>query len=160
MKHSLTLPNKYKKIGWIILFPSLILGIISIIAKFELEWLNAKVFAIFHNEFMGKRSYFTFVEVNITNTIIGVLFITGALLVGFSREKREDEYIAGTRLSSLLWAVAVNYILLLLAFIFIYGSPFLDVMLYNMFTVLILFIARFHYVLYKNSKSVPDEKYN
>jgi hypothetical protein len=160
MQHNLTLPNKYKKIGWFILVPSLVLGIISIIAKFELEWLNARVFAIFHNEFMGKTSYFSFIEVNITNTVIGVLFITGALLVGFSRERKEDEYIVGIRLSSLLWAVAVNYILLLLAFLFIYGSPFLDVMLYNMFTVLILFIARFHYVLYKNSKSVADEKHN
>ena len=154
----MTLPNKYKKIGWIILVPSLISGIISIISKFELEWLNATVFAVFHDEFLGKKSYFTLIDVNITNTLIGVLFITGALLVGFSREKREDEYIEGIRLSSLLWAVGVNYILLLLAFMFIYGSPFLDVMVYNMFTVLILFIARFHYILYKNSKSVPDEK--
>jgi hypothetical protein len=159
MKHSLILPNKYKKIGWFILIPSLVLGIIAIIAEFELKWLNARVFAIFHNEFMGKKTYFSFVDVNITNTLIGVFFIIGALLVGFSREKKEDEYIAGIRLSSLLWAVGVNYILLLLAFIFIYGSPFLDVMLYNMFTVLILFIARFHYVLYKNSKPVADEKY-
>lgn len=158
MKHSMTLPNKYKKIGWIILVPSLICGILSIISQFELEWLNATVFAIFHDEVLGKKSYFTWIDVNITNTLIGVLFITGALLVGFSREKREDEYIGGIRLSSLLWAVGVNYILLLLAFIFIYGSPFLDVMVYNMFTVLILFIARFHYILYKNSKSVPDEK--
>jgi ABC-type Fe3+-siderophore transport system permease subunit len=107
---------------------------------------------------MGKKRLFSFIDVNITNTIIGVLFITGALLVGFSREKREDEFIAGIRLSSLLWAVAVNYLLLLLAFIFIYGTPFLDVMLYNMFTVLILFIARFHYMLYKNSKPLTDEK--
>jgi ABC-type Fe3+-siderophore transport system permease subunit len=138
--------------------PSLIFGIIAIIAKFELNWLNARVFAIIHDEFMGKKRLFSFIDVNITNTIIGVLFITGALLVGFSREKREDEYIAGIRLSSLLWAVAVNYLLLLLAFIFIYGTPFLDVMLYNMFTVLILFIARFHYMLYKNSKPLTDEK--
>ena len=158
MKSSLILPNKYKKIGWIILVPSLVLGIISIAKKFELDWLHSKVFTIFHDEFMGEKSYFTFIDVDITNTLIGVLFIVGALLVGFSKEKKEDEYISGIRLSSLLWAVGVNYILLLLAFIFIYGTPFLDVMVYNMFTVLILFIARFHYILYKNSKSVSDEK--
>ena len=158
MKSSLTLPNKFKKVGWMILMPSLVVGIFSVAEKFELEWLNPTVFTIFHDEFMGEKSYFTFVKVNITNTLIGVFFIIGALLVGFSKEKKEDEYISGIRLSSLLWAVAVNYILLLFAFIFIYGSPFLDVMIYNMFTVLILFIARFHYILYKNSKSVPDEK--
>jgi hypothetical protein len=58
----------------------------------------------------------------------------------------------------LLWAVFVNYILLLLSFIFIYGTRFFNVMLYNMFTVLIIFIARFNYVLYKNSKSLKNEK--
>lgn len=158
MKYSLTLPNKYKKIGWIILVPAIISGIISIIAGFELHWLNATVFAVFHDGLLGNKSDFAFIDVDITNTLIGVLFIIGALLVGFSREKREDEYIQGIRLSALLWAVGVNYVLLLLAFMFIYGSPFLEVMVYNMFTVLLLFIARFHYILYKNSKSVPDEK--
>jgi hypothetical protein len=158
MSSSLILPNKYKKIGWMILLPALVMGIISISAQYDLDWMHAKVFAIFHNEFMGQRGYFQVKELNITNTVIGILFIIGALLVGFSAEKKEDEYISGIRLASLLWAVGVNYILLLLAFLFIYGSPFLDVMVYNMFTVLILFIARFHYMLYKNNTPVADEK--
>ena len=79
-------------------------------------------------------------------------------MVGFSKEKQEDEFIAEVRLNSLLWAVAVNYILLLLAFIFVYGTPFLQVMIYNMFTILVIFIARFHYILYKNCKTFSDEK--
>lgn len=29
-----------------------------------------------------------------------------------------------------------------------------------MFTVLIIFIIRFNYLLYKSSKEIPDEKYN
>ena len=73
-------------------------------------------------------------------------------------EKNEDEYIAGLRLSSLLWAVCVSYLLLLIAFVLVYGTPFLNVMVYNMFTVLIIFIIRFNYLLHKNSKIVPDEK--
>ena len=54
--------------------------------------------------------------------------------------------------------VKINYILLLLAFLFVYGTDFLIVMIYNMFTVLIIFIVRFNYILYKNSKTAPDEK--
>jgi hypothetical protein len=34
----------------------------------------------------------------------------------------------------------------------------LNVMLYNMFTVIILFIVRFNYVLYRHTKSISDEK--
>ena len=100
------------------------------------------------------------VETNITNTLIGVLFIAGAMLVAFSREKQEDEFIGKLRLFALLWAVCVNYALLLIAFIFIQGFAFLTVMVYNMFTVLILFITRFNYLLYVNNKMMPVEKYN
>ena len=158
MKSKLILPNKYKKIGWIILIPAVILGIYSITTRFELNLLNAKVFAIFSDEILESTKHLSFITTNITNTIIGVLFILGALLVGFSKEKKEDEFIAEIRLSALLWAVAVNYIFLIIAFLFIYGTPFIDVMVYNMFTILILFIARFQYILYRNSKSVSDEK--
>ncbi len=150
--------NKFKLIGWCILVPATISGIIITFTGFEANWLHAKTFAIFNDEIMGKSQSFTFIETNITNTVVGVLFIIGAMFVGFSKEKREDEFIAKLRLSSLLWAAWVNYVLLLLAFLFVYGTSFLTVMIYNMFTVLLIFIGRFNYILYKNSKSVSDEK--
>lgn len=158
MPNKLLLPNRLKTIGWILLIPATILGIILTITDFDANWINAKVFAFFSGEFMGKSQTFTFIKTNITSTVIGVLFIIGAVLVGFSREKKEDEYIANLRLTSLLWAVWVSYMLLFLAFIFVYGTAFFSVMIYNMFTVLIIFIVRFNYILYKNSKSVSDEK--
>jgi hypothetical protein len=163
MSNSLLLPHRYKKWGWIILVPATILGIILIIGDFDLEWFSARVFAFFSDEiksgeFLSGRKLFSFINVNITNTAVGVLFLVGALLTAFSREKKEDEYIEKLRLSSLLWAVWANYLLLLLAFIFVYGFAFLDVMIYNMFTILIIFIARFNYILYQNRKGVADEK--
>ena len=154
MPHKLLLPNRFKKIGWFILISATIPGIILVFSGFESMPLHAKVFALFNDEFLGKNQSFSFINTNITNTIVGTLFIAGALLVGFSKEKNEDEFIASLRQSSLLWAVLVNYILLLFSFVFIYGTSFLNVMLYNMFTVLVFFIVRFNYVLYRNSKSV------
>src|SRR5438034_604935 len=71
-------------------------------------------------------STFSFRNTNITNTIVGAGFLIGALLVSFSKEKNEDEFIAEIRLSSLLWAVCVSYTLLLVAFLFVYGSPFFE----------------------------------
>jgi hypothetical protein len=153
MSSKLLLPNKYKKIGWCLLIPAALLGIFMIATDFDINWLNVKVFA-----FLSDSQSFSLIKDNITNEIVGVSFIVGALFVGFSREKREDEFIANLRLSSLLWAVYVNYILLILSFLFVYGAAFLSVMMYNMFTVMIIFIGRFNYILYKNSKSVPDEK--
>ncbi len=160
MRHTLLLPNRYKKIGWYILIPATIMGIVLQVTDFEVIPLNAKVFAIFGGGDFGKSRYFSLIYTDLTNTIVGILFIAGALLVCLSKEKKEDEFIANLRQSSLLWAVLVNYILLLFSFAFIYGTAFLTVMLYNMFTVLIIFIARFNYILYSNSKSVADEKHN
>ena len=158
MQTKLLLPNRYKKIGWIILVPSTILGLIIAFHDFSYDWLHARVFFI-ANDFRGDfNEYFGIRDTNITNTLIGALFLIGAMLVSFSKEKNEDEFIAELRLSSLLWAVFVSYILLLLAFVFVYGSPFLNVMVYNMFTILIIFITRFNYILYKNSKTAADEK--
>lgn len=158
MSSKLLLPNKFKSLGWFILIPATIFGLFIIFTSFEADWLNTKVFAILTDQVLGKAESFSIVETNITNTLAGILFIIGAILVGFSKEKTEDEFIANIRLSSLLWAVYVNYILLFLAFIFIYGTAFFTVMVFNMFTVLIIFIVRFNYSLYKNSKLVSDEK--
>ena len=158
MTNKLLFPNKFKIIGWRLLIPATILGIILSFTGFQASWLPAKVFAVFNEEILGKSQFFTFIKTDITNTVVGATFIVGAMFVGFSREKKEDEYISNLRLSSLLWAVCVNYFLLLLAFLFVYGTVFFTVMVYNMFTVLIIFIARFNYILYKNSKPVSDEK--
>lgn len=158
MKTTILLPNRYKILGWFILIPATIAGLVLCFNGFDSHWIPAKVFAFASDEFMGSSRHFSLISTDITNTLTGALFIIGGMLVGFSKEKNEDEFIAGLRLSSLLWAVCVSHLLLLAAFLFVYGTPFLQVMVYNMFTVLIIFIVRFNYLLYRNSKTAPDEK--
>lgn len=158
MTNKLLLPNRYKSLGWCLLIPAAVLGFILSVSDYELLQLNGKVFALFNDDFQVKSPSIGLIETNLTPTIVGVLFIVGALFVVFTEEKNEDEYIANLRLSSLLWAVLVNYALLLLCFLFVYGLPFFTVMLYTMFTTLIIFIVRFNYILHKNSKSTMDEK--
>lgn len=158
MSKQLLLPNRFKKIGWIILIPATIAGVILAYNEFGSAWLWANVFSIANDGTLEHYRYFSFAKTNITNTVIGALFIIGAMLVSFSKEKNEDEYISELRLSSLLWAVCVSYLLLLIAFLLVYGTPFLDVMVYNMFTILIIFITRFNYLMYKNAKTAADEK--
>jgi hypothetical protein len=154
MKNQLLLPNRFKKWGWALLLPAIILGTISFTNSYEWLPLNITIPTLINEELMEPTRYFSLTYTNITNTLIGLLFIAGALLVSFSKEKNEDEFIQSLRLSSLSWAVLVNYLLLALAFLFIYGMAFLQVMIYNMFTTLIIYIVRFNYVLYRNSKTV------
>lgn len=158
MKPNRLLPHKFKKLGWILIIPSCVIGLFVISTNYELKWLNTYVFAIFNDELFSESRYFSIIKINITQTLFGTLFIIGGLLVGFCEEKVEDEYITRLRLQALLWAVAINYMILLFAFIFIYGTSFLQVMIYNMFTILVLFIGRFHFLLYKNKKTYSDEK--
>src|SRR5688572_28790008 len=122
MSNKLLFPNKYKLIGWCLLIPATILGLVLSFTDFEAFPIRAKTFAIFNNEIFGKNQSLAFIETNITNTVVGILFIIGAMLVSFSKEKSEDEFIEKLRLSSLLWAVWVNHSLLLLSFLFVYGT--------------------------------------
>ncbi len=152
------LPNSYKKMGWILLIPATVIGVILLVSGFDRLELSSRVFAIVSEELFSGKQFFRFIETNIVPTVTGVFFIVGAMLVAFSREKDEDEFIARLRLDSLLWALLVNYMLLLFALVFIYGLFFMNIMVYNMFTVLIIFIARFNYLLRRNLRPASDEK--
>lgn len=151
MQQKMLLPNQFKKMGWVMLGIAVILWLYLLLSDHEASF-NAPVFAFITDEIMGKTEYFKIIQVDILPSLVGTLFIVGGLLVSFSKEPQEDEYIASVRLASMQWAVLVSYGLLLFAFMFIFGLAFLTVMQYNMFTVLILFIARFHFVLFLNSK--------
>jgi hypothetical protein len=157
MQNILLLPNRYKKLGWFILLPSTIMGLAITFINYEIKSLKFSVYAFIDNDFSG-NNYFSIVKNNITDEIVALLFLIGAMLVAFSKEKKEDEFIVSLRLSSLLWAICINYLLLFIAIVFVYGFPFINVMIYNMFTVLIIFIIRFNYILYRNSKVLSDEK--
>jgi hypothetical protein len=159
MKTRFLLPNKFKLIGWIILIPSSILGIWKIInIEFALKSLDVKMFTICSDLMYAQPFKFNFDDVNLTGNIIGILFILSAVMVAFSREKTEDEFISKTRLESLLWATYLNYAVLLFLFIFFHGSCLLYVMIFNVFTTIILFIIRFNYILYRSSKLLQNEK--
>lgn len=153
-------PNRFKKLGWLLFIPSLIGAILFSIYEPEFEFLNLKTFAIFNDDFFTNKKFFYLIENKLIDEILGAFIIIGGILVAFSKEKIEDEMVTKIRLESLVWATYVNYAILLLCIVFIYGMPFLSVMMYNMFTVLFFFILRFYWMIYKSSKAVDDEKYN
>lgn len=102
--------------------------------------------------------FFAIIQNNILNEILGVLMIVSGLLVAFSKEKVEDEFIAKIRLESLVWATYVNYAVLLVSFIFVFNIAFLWVMIFNMFTILLIFIIRFNIQLSRLKKSANHEE--
>lgn len=160
METRFLLPNKFKLIGWLFLIPSSVLGLFIIFEEFKFSFLELRVFTISSGGIApwDVTKAFKFETENLTATIVGILFLVGALMVTLAREKNEDEFISKKRLESMLWATIINYLILLFCFMFFYEFGFVFVMIFNMFTILILFIFRFNYVLYKSSKSLSHEK--
>jgi len=155
MKIKMLLPHKYKAIGWCIAIPSFILIMLYMYADFSFGFLD------YHAQSarisLDGTLLFTTESNNFTDEIAGVLLIAGLLMIAFSREKIEDEMSIKMRLEALVWAVFVNSILVILAIIFIYGTLFLEVMVYNICTTLIIFIARFNYLAAMEKRKLKQE---
>jgi len=146
MKSRFLLPTHYRKIGWAIFIPFLILGIFSFHMEFEFEWLDFKIRTSGGGLFDNPE-----IE-NFTNELASIGILVGLIFIAFSREIIEDEFMMKLRLESLMVAVLVNYVLLFFAILFVYGVDFVFVWVYNMYTVLILFIARFYWVKNREDK--------
>lgn len=149
MKINYLFPHRYKKIGWAILIPSVIFGLITLIFNYEPSFFDARVFTIWDEGIFEKTKILSFTTNNIFSEIIGILIIISSLMVAFSKEVHEDEFIAKIRLESLVWATYINYAILILGLFLVYGIGFYWVMIFNMFTILLIFIIRFNWAVYK-----------
>ena len=134
-------PHRYRLIGWVLFVPSLLLGVASVHGLFSLDFLIVKG-AIFQ----GTN--------NLTNELAGLGVIVGLLLIAFSKERVEDEMISRLRLDALQWSIYANYLILAIAILTIYDGAFLNVMIYNMFTVLLVFIGRFRWLLHRHTNTL------
>ena len=159
MKTNFLFPNSWKKIGWIIFIPSLI-GTLLLSLNFEVfsQLLKVKVFAIAEIQFFDNQKYFKIIENYIIDEIILIGLIVGGILIGFSKLKNEDEFISKIRYESLVWATYFNYLLIIIFTTLLYGFTFLNIVFYNLFTLLLFFIIRFHYQIYKLNKFNCDEE--
>lgn len=159
MKTHFLLPNSFKKIGWLLFIPALFLTVLfSIIQSDADSYLNVTTFAIYQETIGQKSGFFSLIENSITDELLTIAMIVGGLFIGFSKLKNEDEYIAKIRYESLVWATYLNYGLILFFTVFIFGMPYLNVLFYNMFTLLLFFIVRFHFKLYQLNKAAANDE--
>ena len=160
MKTRYLFPHRYKIFGWIIFGIGIVLGVVLSINDFDYPDWNIKVFPLIAE----KEGMFTRNEPlawgnnNIADEAASILIIIGGILVAFCKLQNEDEYSSKIRMESLIWATYVNYFVLVLSIFFVFDMPFFLVMIYNMFTILIFFILRFHFVLYKSNKMLSHEE--
>lgn len=147
MKKLPLLPHSFQKLGFVLFLPFLALGIANLAWDFQFSWLSFQTHAIVNQRIIDFGSQ------NLTDEIAAVGNIVSLMLIAFSKERTEDEAIQFFRLASLQWAVIVNYIVLVICIFAIYGGDFFTVMMYNMFTILIIFNIRFRSVLFMHNKA-------
>ncbi|MFT5215003.1 MAG: hypothetical protein ACI83H_000109 [Glaciecola sp.] len=154
MKTSCLLPHKYKIIGWFLLILGLIAGCVFFFGDYDTNALTISVISIYNDTgiFGGEEGFLKIIENSIVDELIALSIIIGGLLVGFSREKLEDEFIYKLRKDSLFWAIIFNYIVLIFTVIFIYDFTFFDVLVFNMFTPLLFFIIRFNFLRLRSTR--------
>ncbi|MFT4031871.1 MAG: hypothetical protein QM669_05595 [Siphonobacter sp.] len=160
MKTRFLFPHWCKRLGWMLSLFFLSLGVLfeirdAIWSNETIDtythWLNVKIpkrMVWDEDGFLSKSVQSPYFENNLLDEIIIIGLVAGLLLLAFSKEKTEDEWVARIRLESLQWGVIINTVLILMATLFIYDGPYFWVLVYNIFTTLIIFITRFNWLLY------------
>ena len=119
--------------------------------------INPKIMKVFAF-YTAETKNITFIKDDIIDEVICILILIGGLLAAFSKEKNEDEYISKIRLESLLTATYINYGLLFYSIIFVYDTGFFNILVFNMFTLLVIFLIGFNFLLYKAKQGINAEK--
>lgn len=151
MKTKWLFPHRFRLIGWLIFIPSALLGLAVMYVDFKVTWLTAPWLSESFTITSGFSITHLMDSQDLTDEVAAIGIIAGLLLIAFSREKVEDEMIGQLRLEALQWSVYANYIVLAIAILTVYDEIFLNVMIYNMFTVLLVFIIRFRWLIHRNN---------
>ncbi|HUH25926.1 MAG TPA: hypothetical protein VLY87_04825 [Flavobacterium sp.] len=159
MKSIYLFPNKLKIPALVVFIISLILIILHY-SDITTE-INTTVFVFASDSFTptSKGIYFGFDKQNIYNEILDCSFFISGIILAFSKEKTEDEMITFIRLKSLVYTTYFIFVLLILSEIFIYGLPFLNVIMGFLYSFVIL-TNIFYYTklfIYKKQFSYENE---
>lgn len=129
---TLLFPHSFQRIGWVVFTISAAIG------AYILSTDNTDSYLL--------------------NNIAIIGTCIGAILATCSRENVEDEMTGQIRLNSLLIALYINYAILIVCSLVIYDLDFLSVMLYNMFTILLIFMVVFRWKIWRVKKATENEQ--
>lgn len=154
MYTKLLLPNRYKRLGWIIFVPCLILTILSILqispalSFFDGEHILSKWTTLVVSEQSSLAKALDGQSNDLAGEILMTLTALGFFFVAFSRERTDDEWIMRVRLESLLWGFYIHLAGFLVAAWLSYSLAFYVFLSWNMLTAPLVFLARFHWIVY------------
>jgi hypothetical protein len=165
MKTRFLFAHRFKYLGWGIFAIGFVLVLMHVLADFTENNILSKFNFFESGHFFSKwttiknfhknkwtddngKSGFTFEDEDIMGELIMSMVIIGFVLMAFSRERFEDEWIAKVRLESLVIGL---YALLASIFVIIwiiYGLDFWVILNYCLLIPLLVFIVRFYWVVH------------
>lgn len=159
MNRTYLFPAKYKKPAMVLFLLSFVFLCFTEISDYNIPFLDLVAFAPFQHDtiFSDLRPYPWYGD-NLTDEIFSIIAILSGLLWSFSKEKLEDEYISDMRKSSLIWSFYLNYGIYVFATLFIFGGLFLNVLMLNVLSPIIIFNIRFEWLKYKHKNSNDEEQ--
>lgn len=160
MKTNFLFPYRLKTISGILFSISFVLlALFYSVAEFSDFEIKAKVFALFGDTgLLGNNESFFWLETSVTDELLMLFVIPFGLIFAFSKEKHEDEMVSAMRLNSLAWATIINYVIILLGYLFVYGMAFLNVLMVAMISQLLIFILLFRFKIYRFYKTAAHEE--
>lgn len=129
-------PHTFRPIGWIVLVPTLILGILLMAGALSVDGI---------------------VETILNDTaIIGIAL--GSIFITCSRERIEDEMTSTIRLKALLTSLYTYVVFLIIWTLAVNGMAYLYVMSASLVMLPVIFVVRFRYEMHKYYKIKSDEE--
>lgn len=129
-------PHVFRPIGWILLVPALLLGILLLSDVFSIDGTAETII----ND----------------AAIIGIAL--GTLFTGCSRERIEDEMTSMIRLNALLTSLYVYVVFLAILTLAVNGMAYLYVMAAGLVMLPIIFVVCFRYEMHRYYKMKADEE--
>jgi hypothetical protein len=156
METKLLFPNRFKKLGWVLFIIGLLLTIIIEIEIFPIHLNNESVITKWTT--IKSMHPIPFIEKsnnngsrepeNIVNELAMSFVAIGFILVAFTREKKEDEYISKIRSDSFVWSFYLYVMAILIAIWTSYSLDFIFVITWLVLLPPIIFVLRFHWFVY------------
>lgn len=153
MKRDWLLPFGFKRVGWVILVPAVLLGL-----AIWLNGLNGLPEWICPEDSSAGRLLHTEMADRVFNNIALIGVWIGALFVACSRERIEDEMISRIRLNALLAALYVQMGLMVVIALAVYDFAYLEVMVANLVALPLIFLTIQRLMLRRIRKEAGDEE--
>lgn len=142
-------PHKYRKLSIWLLAAGVLLSY-AYFKGYRPAFLALKTFA-FASAFIQKQ-YLVFIENNILDELAFICIQLGLLLQIFTEESKPKPYHDGLRLHSFLFSVKYTTVLVLIAYVFLFGYVSVFVISLAFITFCLIYIFRLRFLIYWNIK--------